>query len=86
MFPHTLLAQQKSGPAPMEVTWPAVTALAAGVVLFGLLMLVTRRYKRCPSNRVLVIYGKTGGGNAAKCVHGGAAFVHQDWVTLRQQL
>ena len=28
-----------------------------------------------PSNRVLVIYGKTSGGNAAKCVHGGAAFV-----------
>src|SRR5207248_5528871 len=28
-----------------------------------------------PSNRVLVIYGKTGGGNAARCVHGGAAFV-----------
>lgn len=58
-----------------DVPWPAVTALAVGVVLFSLLMLVVKRYKRCPSNRVLVIYGKTGGGNAAKCVHGGAAFV-----------
>ncbi|AWM40904.1 Inner membrane protein YqiK [Gemmata obscuriglobus] len=73
MLTHTLLAQQK--PVPAEVPWPAITALAAGLVLFGLLMLVAKRYKRCPSNRVLVIYGKTGGGNAAKCVHGGAAFV-----------
>src|ERR1043166_7482252 len=43
------------------------------------------RYKRCPSNRVLVIFGKTGGGNAAKCVHGGAAFVYpliQDYAYL----
>ncbi|MDY3554342.1 SPFH domain-containing protein [Gemmata sp. JC717] len=75
MLTHTLLAELKSGPAPAEVPWPALTALAAGVVLFGLLALVAKRYKRCPSNRVLVIYGKTGGGNAAKCVHGGAAFV-----------
>ena len=53
--------------------------------LFGLLMHVVKRYKRCPSNRVLVIYGKTGGGNAAKCVHGGAAFVFpliQDYAYL----
>src|SRR5205823_10305760 len=32
-------------------------------------------YKRCPSNRVLVIFGKVGGGNTARCIHGGAAFV-----------
>lgn len=79
MLSLALLAQSKSGAAgsagAAEVPWPALTALAVGVVLFGLLMLVVKRYKRCPSNRVLVIYGKTGGGNAAKCVHGGAAFV-----------
>lgn len=32
------------------------------------------RYKRCPSNKILVIYGKTGSG-AAKCIHGGAALI-----------
>src|SRR5215208_7553743 len=73
MLPLMLLAQAKSG--TNEIPWPVVSALAAGLVAFGLLMLVVKRYKRCPSNRVLVIYGKTGGGNAAKCVHGGAAFV-----------
>ena len=68
-----LFAQTKS-PAE-EIPWPLVTAVAAGVILFGLVLLLVKRYKRCPSNRVMVIYGKTGGGNAARCVHGGAAFI-----------
>src|SRR5438270_11688035 len=58
-----------------DIPWPLVLAAAAAVVLFSFVILLAQRYKRCPSNRVLVIYGKTGGGNAAKCVHGGAAFV-----------
>ena len=33
------------------------------------------RYKRCPSDKILVIFGKTGAGQSAKCIHGGAAFV-----------
>jgi len=61
--------------AGSDVSWPLILAAAAGVVLFSFVLLLSRRYKRCPSNRVLVIFGKTNGGNAAKCVHGGAAFV-----------
>src|SRR5436190_16925591 len=68
-----VLAQ--SGLSTVDVPWPLVAAVAAAVVLFGMLLFVAKRYKRCPSNRVLVIYGKTSSGNAAKCVHGGAAFV-----------
>lgn len=56
----------------------ALTVLLA-VILCSLLWLFIGRYKRCPSNRILVIYGKTGEG-AAKCVHGGAAFV---WPVLQ---
>src|SRR3954465_126021 len=77
-----LLAQAKLDSIP----WPLIFGVAAAVVLFGMLMFVAKRYKRCPSNRVLVIYGKTSGGNAAKCVHGGAAFVIplvQDYAYLR---
>src|SRR4051794_20328363 len=58
-----------------DIPWPLVAAVAAGLVLFSFAVFLVKRYKRCPSNRVLVIYGKTTGGNAAKCVHGGAAFV-----------
>jgi flotillin len=53
----------------------AIGAVAAGLVLFTVLMLIVNRYKRCPSNKVLVIYGKVAGGNTARCIHGGAAFV-----------
>ena len=53
---------------------PVALALILAAVVFLLFLTFVSRYKRCPSNRVLVIYGKTGSG-ASKCVHGGAAFV-----------
>jgi flotillin len=53
------------------------------VVLFLFIVIITiiRRLKRCPSDRILVVYGKVGKNTAdqsslsAKCIHGGAAFV-----------
>ena len=54
------------------------TALGLGfAILFVFIVIITflRRYKRCPSDRILVVYGKVAGGNSAKCIHGGAAFV-----------
>lgn len=50
--------------------------ILAAAVLFVFIVLLTffRRYKRCPSDRILVVYGKVGGGSA-RCIHGGAAFV-----------
>ncbi|AZJ34201.1 flotillin family protein [Tenacibaculum singaporense] len=46
-------------------------------ILFIFILLITliKRYKRCPSDRILVVYGKVGGGQSAKCIHGGAAFI-----------
>src|SRR5690606_36373836 len=44
-------------------------------ILFGLLLFVSQRYKRCPSNRILVIYGSVGKGKSATTVHGGGKFV-----------
>jgi len=69
-MPPILFALQAS-----EIPWPLVLSIAAGIVVFSFLIMLVKRYKRCPSNRVLVIFGKTGGGNAAKCIHGGGAFV-----------
>jgi len=49
-----------------------------GAVIFIIVVFffsMIRRYKRCPSDRILVVYGKTGGGKSAKCIHGGAAFI-----------
>ncbi|APG66023.1 flotillin [Tenacibaculum todarodis] len=43
--------------------------------IFILIVAMIKRYKRCPSDRILVVYGKVGGGESAKCIHGGAAFI-----------
>ncbi len=57
-----------------------VLIIIFSIVLFVTFAAILSRYKRCPSDKVLVIYGKTGknkagGVSAAKCVHGGAAFI-----------
>lgn len=53
---------------------PLMVVLAA-VVLVTFIMLLSTRYKRCPSNRILVIYGWVGAGRSALTIHGGAKFV-----------
>lgn len=55
------------------------------LIVFASVIAVIKRYKRCPSNRILVIYGKVGGERAAKAIHGGGSFVwpvFQDWAFL----
>ena len=59
---------------------PVYIIIIAAVVLIVTLAAILKRYKRCPSDKILVIYGKTGrnksgGISSAKCVHGGAAFI-----------
>lgn len=51
------------------------TIAVAVLILVILFAAFVRRYKRCPSDRILVVYGKVGGGKSAKCIHGGAAFI-----------
>ena len=54
---------------------PVFVILIVVLVAFVTLAAILRRYKRCPSDKILVIYGKTGRSASAKCVHGGAAFI-----------
>jgi len=55
------------------------TVIVVVILLMTLIWLATR-YKRCPSDKILVVYGKVSsakgvGGLAARCYHGGGAFV-----------
>lgn len=60
------------------------------VVIFVTFAAILKRYRRCPSDKVMVIYGKTGKNksgsiSSARCIHGGAAFVwpvFQDYAFL----
>jgi len=49
--------------------------IAVVIVFFVALMTLARQYKRCPSNRILVVYGKVATGRSSKTIHGGGAFV-----------
>ena len=58
----------------MVETYFLITALVIFVLFVSLVVLISR-YKRCPSDKILVVYGKTGKERAAKCMNGGATFV-----------
>ena len=75
-------AEETSGSSAL--LW-IVGVVLLGLIVFSGLIVFARRYKRCPPNRILVIYGKAGGQTKAKCIHSGAAFVlplFQDYAYL----
>ena len=70
---------------------PFILVGIVGAVLFLIILFyaMLKRYKRCPSDQILVVYGKVGEGvdgfRSAKCIHGGAAFIWpviQDYAFL----
>lgn len=51
-----------------------------GIIFFSIVLWFFSRYKKCPSDKIMVIYGrvgknKDGSSRSAKCIHGGAAFI-----------
>jgi flotillin len=68
-----------------EIPVLPIMVVILAIVAFGTLMFIASRYRRCPSDRILVVYGKVGGQKSARCYHGGAAFVWpviQDYAYL----
>lgn len=66
----------------IEPLYLIVVCVVVGVMLF---MALLNRYRRCPSDKILVVYGSTFGRSSAKCVHGGGTFVWpviQDYAYL----
>jgi len=67
----------------IDVGWLWLILALVFVVLVTVITFLNR-YKRCPSDRVMVIYGKIGRGpegrRSARCIHGGAAFI---WPVLQ---
>ena len=67
-----------------------ILIIVAVILIFTTFIAILARYKKCPSDRVMVIYGKVGRGSdggtrSAKCIHGGAAFIwplFQDFAFL----
>ena len=53
----------------------AMLIAALLVILFILVITFISRYKKCPPDQIMVVYGKTGKQRASRCIHGGAAFI-----------
>ena len=65
--------------AGLSPSWVAVICVIAVVIFTGIILVISR-YKKCPSDKIMVIYGnvgtnKDGTSRSAKCIHGGAAFI-----------
>lgn len=53
----------------------AIVIIAFVLLVTMTLVFLASRYKRCPSDQILVIFGKVGEGQSADCIHGGGALV-----------
>ncbi len=56
-----------------------ITLAVIAVLAFSMILVILRRYRKCPSDKIMVIYGKIsskdGKNVSSKCLHGGAAFI-----------
>ena len=61
---------------PSVIFWIVVIC----VVAFSTFLVLLSRYRKCPSDKIMVIYGKVGNNadgtnRSARCIHGGASFI-----------
>ncbi len=68
------LAAGRSGVDTSAIV-PIIIVGCVLLLLFFIIIILVKQYKRCPSNRILVVYGRVGGKRASKCLHGGGTFV-----------
>ena len=59
---------------------PIFLVFVIALVVITTLIIILSRYKKCPSDKIMVIYGKVGSNpdgssRSARCIHGGAAFI-----------
>lgn len=50
-------------------------ASVAVLLAIATLYFLAQLYRRCPSNKILVVYGRVGGSRNVQCYHGGGTFV-----------
>ncbi len=59
----------------MEITYLGFTVIIFFLFLFSTVFFFARLYRRCPSNKILVVYGRVNGNKTVQCYHGGGTFV-----------
>ena len=59
----------------MENSYMSMTIIGFLLFFFSTIIFLAKLYRRCPSNKVLVVYGRVGGSKTVQCYHGGGTFV-----------
>ena len=59
----------------MDITYLSSTVVLFLLFLFSTVFFLARLYRRCPSNKILVVYGRVGGSKTVQCYHGGGTIV-----------
>lgn len=67
------------------INFIVIAAISAAFFIIFTLMFLSSCYRRCPSNKILAVFGKIRGERSVKCYHGGGAFIWpliQDYAYL----
>lgn len=59
----------------MNISFLSIAVIGFIIFVFSLVVFLSKLYRKCPSNKVLVVYGKVGEEKAVQCYHGGGTFV-----------
>jgi flotillin len=57
------------------MTYLNITVAGTLLFLFSTIFFLANLYRRCPSNKVLVVYGRVAGSKTVQCYHGGGTFI-----------
>lgn len=52
-----------------------IAIIAFILVIMSAVIMMVSRYKRCPSDMILVVTGRTGNGEPFRCIHGGGVLI-----------
>jgi len=59
----------------MDITFLSSAVIGFLLFIFSTAIFLAKLYRRCPSNKVLVVYGRVGGSKTVQCYHGGGTFI-----------
>src|SRR3984957_7134005 len=59
----------------MELSFLNTSVVFFLLLIFSTLYFLAKLYRRCPSNKILVVYGRVGGSKTVQCYHDGGTFV-----------
>jgi flotillin len=59
----------------MNISYLSSTGLIFVLFFFSIFYFLAKLYRRCPSNKILVVYGRVSGSKTVQCYHGGGTFV-----------